>query len=163
PRLGGGGAGGAEGGRGVRAARPGVAGAAAGLHPRRCPAGDRAVTAGPPRPPPPRPPPRFSPGGKPPPPPRPGAPPARRPRGPPPGAVQRDGVASVLFPPGSPGRPRGVLGPPRALTARCAHEPIPFGPGDVAALKTSTGFIDSLWELFAPALHGAPSVVVPAA
>ena len=50
----------------------------------------------------------------------------------------------------------------RALTARCLREPIPFGPGDVAALKTSTGFIESLWELFAP-LHGAPSVVVPPA
>jgi amino acid adenylation domain-containing protein/thioester reductase-like protein len=83
--------------------------------------------------------------------------------GPPPGAVEADGVAFVLFTSGSTGRPKGVLGSHRGLMARCLHEPIPFGPGEVAALKTSIGFIDSLWELFAPALHGAPSVVVPAA
>jgi acyl-coenzyme A synthetase/AMP-(fatty) acid ligase len=37
----------------------------------------------------------------------------------------------------------------------------PFAPGEVACQKTASGFVDALWELLGPLLHGVPCVIVP--
>ncbi len=79
----------------------------------------------------------------------------------PPHAADLDTTAFLLFTSGSTGRPKGVLGLHRALVNRCAREPLPFGPDEVCALKTSSGFIDSLWELFAPLARGLATAVIP--
>jgi thioesterase domain-containing protein/acyl carrier protein len=40
-------------------------------------------------------------------------------------------------------------------------ERYPFGPDDVCCQKTSTSFVDSVWEIFGPILQGVPLVFLP--
>ncbi|QLH48433.1 MAG: amino acid adenylation domain-containing protein [Candidatus Accumulibacter cognatus] len=69
----------------------------------------------------------------------------------------------VVFTSGSTGRPKGVLVEQRQLLNRLAWmwREYPFVAGDVSACKTALNFVDSLWELLGPLLHGVPSVLIP--
>ncbi|GIG20914.1 non-ribosomal peptide synthetase [Cellulomonas chitinilytica] len=70
--------------------------------------------------------------------------------------------AYVLFTSGSTGRPKGVAGTHRQVLNRLhwMWRTYPFGPEEVAALRTPTGFVDSLWEIWGALLQGVPTVVV---
>ncbi|NPC79102.1 amino acid adenylation domain-containing protein, partial [Pyxidicoccus fallax] len=73
-----------------------------------------------------------------------------------------DALAYVLFTSGSTGRPQGVMTSHRATLNRLAWmwRAFPFEPGEVCAVKTSAGFVDSVWELFGPLLAGVPAVLL---
>ena len=71
-------------------------------------------------------------------------------------------VAYVIYTSGSTGRPKGVLGTHRNAVNRFAWmwRAHPFQPGEVACLKTTLSFVDSIWEIFGPLLAGVPSVIL---
>jgi thioesterase domain-containing protein len=68
-----------------------------------------------------------------------------------------------MYTSGSTGWPKGVEGTHQGAVNRFAWmwDAYPFAPGEIACLKTSLSFVDSVWELFGPLLHGVPTVVVP--
>jgi non-ribosomal peptide synthetase component F len=69
----------------------------------------------------------------------------------------------VLFTSGSTGEPLGVCGTAAGLANRCrwAQRAYPLLRGNRVALATSPAFVDHVWEVFAPLLAGADSVVLP--
>ena len=75
--------------------------------------------------------------------------------------VEADGLAYVLYTSGSTGTPKGVLGTHRGTVNRCFWNPYPFIQEDICCQKTSLNFVDSVWEIFAPLLHGLPTVIIP--
>ncbi|MEG4855931.1 amino acid adenylation domain-containing protein [Microcoleus sp. K1-B6] len=75
--------------------------------------------------------------------------------------VEADRLAYVLYTSGSTGTPKGVLGTHRGTVNRCFWNPYPFTEEDIFCQKTSLNFVDSVWEIFAPLLHGLPTVIVP--
>jgi surfactin family lipopeptide synthetase C len=75
--------------------------------------------------------------------------------------VEADNLAYVLYTSGSTGTPKGVLGTHRGAVNRCFWNPYPFIEQDICCQKTSLNFVDSVWEIFAPLLHGLPTVIVP--
>ncbi len=70
--------------------------------------------------------------------------------------------AYLLYTSGTSGRPKGVLGTHRGLLNRAAWmaREFPFVAGEVVAYKTPLAFVDSLWEVFGPLLHGATVAVL---
>jgi amino acid adenylation domain-containing protein len=76
--------------------------------------------------------------------------------------VGLDELAYVVFTSGSTGVPKGVGVPHRQVLNRLVWMwgVFPFGVGEVGCVKTSVGFVDSLWELLGPLLCGVRSVVV---
>jgi amino acid adenylation domain-containing protein len=74
-----------------------------------------------------------------------------------------DDAAYVVFTSGSTGTPNGVVGLHRGAVNRFSWmwQRYPFVPGEVSALKTSSNFVDSVWETFGPLLQGVPSVILP--
>ena len=78
------------------------------------------------------------------------------------GAAAPADVAYVLFTSGSTGRPKGVAGTHRQVLNRLhwMWRTYPFASDEVAALRTPTGFVDSLWEIWGALLRGVPTVVV---
>ena len=81
---------------------------------------------------------------------------------PPPGP---EAVSHIIYTSGSTGRPKAAPSPHRQILNRLhwLWRSAPFAPGEVGCVKTSTSFIDSLWELLGPLLQGCPSVIVPPA
>jgi amino acid adenylation domain-containing protein len=75
--------------------------------------------------------------------------------------VEADNLAYVLYTSGSTGTPKGVLGTHRGTVNRCFWNPYPFIESDICCQKTSLNFVDSVWEIFAPLLHGLPTVIIP--
>lgn len=75
--------------------------------------------------------------------------------------VEADRLAYVLYTSGSTGTPKGVLGTHRGTVNRCFWNPYPFIEQDICCQKTSLNFVDSVWEIFAPLLHGLPTVIIP--
>ncbi|WP_333183873.1 amino acid adenylation domain-containing protein [Microcoleus sp. B3-D7] len=75
--------------------------------------------------------------------------------------VEADHLAYVLYTSGSTGTPKGVLGTHRGTVNRCFWNPYPFIEEDICCQKTSLNFVDSVWEIFAPLLHGLPTVIIP--
>jgi surfactin family lipopeptide synthetase C len=75
--------------------------------------------------------------------------------------VEADRLAYVLYTSGSTGTPKGVLGTHRGTVNRCFWNPYPFIEEDICCQKTSLNFVDSVWEIFAPLLHGLPTVIIP--
>ena len=75
--------------------------------------------------------------------------------------VDADNLAYVLDTSGSTGTPKGVLGTHRGTVNRCFWNPYPFIEEDICCQKTSLNFVDSVWEIFAPLLHGLPTVIIP--
>jgi amino acid adenylation domain-containing protein len=68
-------------------------------------------------------------------------------------------VAWIYYTSGTTGRPKGVLVTHRAVVARLQCDPLPWQPGDRGVHKSSPGYGDSVWELFAPLVHGRPVVI----
>jgi surfactin family lipopeptide synthetase C len=75
--------------------------------------------------------------------------------------VAAENLAYVLYTSGSTGTPKGVLGTHRGTVNRCFWNPYPFIEQDICCQKTSLNFVDSVWEIFAPLLHGLPTVIIP--
>ncbi|MGW0709711.1 amino acid adenylation domain-containing protein [Streptomyces sp. NPDC002643] len=73
-----------------------------------------------------------------------------------------DSAAYVMFTSGSTGRPKAVVGTHAATSNRIAWmwREHPLRPGEVCCQKTAIGFVDSVWELFAPLTSGASTVVL---
>jgi amino acid adenylation domain-containing protein/thioester reductase-like protein len=72
-----------------------------------------------------------------------------------------DQLAYVIYTSGSTGKPKGVMGLHRGMV-NCLEwlwQTYPFEPGEVAAQRASLGFVDSIWETFAPLLGGVPVAV----
>ena len=78
-------------------------------------------------------------------------------------AVGGDRLAYVIYTSGSTGTPKGVLGLHRGAVNRFhwMWRTYPFLSGEVCCQKTSTSFVDSIWEIFGPLLRGVPTVVIP--
>ncbi|MEG4490502.1 amino acid adenylation domain-containing protein [Microcoleus sp. D3_18_C4] len=74
--------------------------------------------------------------------------------------VEAENLAYVLYTSGSTGTPKGVLGTHRGTVNRCFWNPYPFIEKDICCQKTSLNFVDSVWEIFAPLLHGLPTVII---
>jgi amino acid adenylation domain-containing protein len=72
-----------------------------------------------------------------------------------------DNLAYVIYTSGSTGTPKGVLGCHRGAVNRLGWNPYPLTPDDICCQKTSLNFVDSVWELFAPLLHGLCTVIIP--
>lgn len=79
-----------------------------------------------------------------------------------PGLLPAD-AAVLLYTSGSTGEPKGALTTHASAVNRChwMWQGYGFGPQDVFALRTSFGFIDSLWEIFGALSHGIPLVIAP--
>jgi amino acid adenylation domain-containing protein len=82
-----------------------------------------------------------------------------------PDAVSPDAPAYLVFTSGSTGGPKGVATSHRALVNQIAWfaRDLPWRPGEVACLRSSPAFVDSLWELFGPLVDGVPLVIATAA
>ena len=86
---------------------------------------------------------------------------ALRPTTPPPPATRPDNLAYVLYTSGSTGRPKGVMGTHRAIVNRLDWDVTQAVSDEVYVHKTTSGFIDSLWEIFMPLIRGQSTVIVP--
>jgi amino acid adenylation domain-containing protein len=72
-------------------------------------------------------------------------------------------AAYVIYTSGSTGKPKGVVGLHGATVNRLEwmYRRYPFAAGEVCCQKTSLSFVDAIWEIFGPLLHGVPSVILP--
>src|SRR5262249_6630886 len=76
--------------------------------------------------------------------------------------LRPDSTAYVIYTSGSTGIPKGVMGIHRATVNRIVAQSriAPFLPSVVCCQQTSTGFVDSIFEILGPLAHGVPLVVV---
>ncbi|HEY9871799.1 MAG TPA: amino acid adenylation domain-containing protein [Candidatus Obscuribacterales bacterium] len=72
-----------------------------------------------------------------------------------------DNLAYVIYTSGSTGTPKGVLATHRGAVNRLTWNPYPFATDEVCCQKTSLNFVDSVWEIFAPLIHGIATVIIP--
>ena len=79
------------------------------------------------------------------------------------GVVAGARLAYVIYTSASTGSPKGVLATHRGAVNRFRWmwKTYPFAAGEVCCQKTSTSFVDCIWEIFGPLLHGVPTVVIP--
>jgi amino acid adenylation domain-containing protein len=79
------------------------------------------------------------------------------------GVVAGERLAYVIYTSASTGTPKGVLGTHRGAVNRFRWmwRTYPFSASEVCCQKTSTSFVDSIWEIFGPLLQGVPTVVIP--
>jgi len=78
-------------------------------------------------------------------------------------SVPADTIAYIIYTSGSTGQPKGVCGTHRASLNRFLwmSRTYPFARDEVTCQKTSLSFVDSIWEIFGPALNGVSVVIVP--
>ncbi len=74
-----------------------------------------------------------------------------------------ENLAYVIYTSGSTGKPKGALGTHRAALNRFSWmwRTYPFERDEICCQKTSTSFVDSIWEIFGPLLQGVATVIVP--
>ena len=77
--------------------------------------------------------------------------------------VGPENAAYIIYTSGSTGLPKGVVGLHRGAVNRCnwMWRAYPFKKDDVCCLKTRISFVDSVWEIFGPLLHGIKVVLIP--
>ena len=77
--------------------------------------------------------------------------------------LKSDGAVYLIYTSGSSGMPKGVIGTHHGIMNRFEWmaESFPFSANDVGCIKTSTSFVDSIWECFGPLVAGVPSVILP--
>ena len=80
----------------------------------------------------------------------------------PPSQTTPDNLAYVIYTSGSTGQPKGVLGLHRGMinVVTWLAQRYPFAATDRCCQKTALNFVDSLWEIFWPLLHGTPLVIL---
>ena len=76
--------------------------------------------------------------------------------------LSAENAAHVIYTSGSTGKPKGVVSAHRASLNRFAWmwREYPFSADEVCCQKTSLSFVDSIWEIFGPLLHGVPLVII---
>ena len=81
----------------------------------------------------------------------------------PPVEVTAANAAYVIYTSGSTGKPKGVVGLHGATVNRLQwmYRRYPFAAEELCCQKTSLSFVDSIWEIFGPLLHGVPLVIFP--
>lgn len=69
----------------------------------------------------------------------------------------------VIYTSGSSGEPKGVAGTQKGALNRFhwMWERYPFAAGEVCAQVTTLGFVDAVWEILGPLLHGTPIALIP--
>ena len=74
-----------------------------------------------------------------------------------------DAPAYVIYTSGSTGIPKGVIGTHRGAVNRFVWmwRRFPLEANEKGCVKTSLSFVDSVWELFGPMLHGVRIVLIP--
>jgi amino acid adenylation domain-containing protein len=79
----------------------------------------------------------------------------------PPVETTAENAAYVIYTSGSTGTPKGVVGLHGATVNRLEwmYGRYPFAAGEVCCQKTALSFVDSIWEIFGPLLHGVPLVI----
>ena len=77
--------------------------------------------------------------------------------------ITAENAAHVIYTSGSTGKPKGVVSGHRASLNRFAWmwREYPFSADEVCCQKTSLSFVDSIWEIFGPLLHGVPLAIIP--
>jgi amino acid adenylation domain-containing protein len=72
-----------------------------------------------------------------------------------------ENLAFLIYTSGSTGTPKGVCNTHAGLINRLAWqwESVPYGPNEVACVKTSINFVDSITEILGPLLHGVQLVI----
>ena len=76
--------------------------------------------------------------------------------------VDSENLAYVIYTSGSTGAPKGVLGLHRGAVNRMAWmwKAYPFAGPEKNCLKTSSSFVDSVWEIFGALLQGVPTYII---
>jgi amino acid adenylation domain-containing protein len=77
--------------------------------------------------------------------------------------VNAANAAYIIYTSGSTGKPKGVVGLHGATVNRLEwmYRRYPFAADEVCCQKTPLSFVDSIWEIFGPLLHGVPLVILP--
>jgi amino acid adenylation domain-containing protein len=77
--------------------------------------------------------------------------------------ITPENLAYVIYTSGSTGQPKGVQALHRGAVNRFAWmwSEYPFEAQEVACVKTSLNFVDSVWEIFGPLLAGIRIVLIP--
>jgi amino acid adenylation domain-containing protein len=76
--------------------------------------------------------------------------------------LSAENAAYVIYTSGSTGKPKGVVGLHGATVNRLKwmYRRCPFAADEVCCQKTPLSFVDSIWEIFGPLLHGVPLVIL---
>jgi amino acid adenylation domain-containing protein len=76
--------------------------------------------------------------------------------------VKAHNLAYVIYTSGSTGTPKGILGLHRGALNRFAWmwQTYPFKLHEICCQKTSLSFVDSIWEIFGPLLHGIKTIII---
>ncbi len=74
----------------------------------------------------------------------------------------KHGAAALIYTSGSTGDPKGVLLGHQAIMNRLVWmwTQYPFADHDINAIRTSSSFVDCIWEMFGALLAGVPSVLI---
>jgi amino acid adenylation domain-containing protein len=78
-------------------------------------------------------------------------------------ALQPDSPAYAVYTSGSTGKPKGVLCPQAGLLNRLAWmwEQFPYQPDEISCQIIALSFVDSIYEIFCPLLHGVEINILP--
>ena len=78
-------------------------------------------------------------------------------------AVRPDSPAYAVYTSGSTGKPKGVLCPQAGLLNRLTWmwEQFPYQPDETSCQIVALSFVDSIYEIFCPLLHGVEVIILP--